>query len=425
MGADVRRRILYVSHSSGPGGSLLSLRYLLEGLDRGRYEPVVACIHPVPEVMDTFRALGVETLHAPGISIFPHTTGGWDPLTTPLGLLRAVRAVRSFRASARATAELVRRVRPDLVHLNSLVLAPSAAGAKAAGVPVVWHVRESVHPGHAGVRRRWLNGALRRWADEAVFISRDDRRRLTGGDFGVVIPNFVDHARFDRALDGTAVRAELGVPADAPLVLYFGGVSSLKGGHVLLPALLRARRELPRLHALVAGAEAPWSRSPVARTARGVLPLLGTGTERQRFLRAYRDGGMEDWVRLLPFRPDPERLIAAADVVVFPSTRPHFARPVIEAGAMATPVVASRLGGVEELVDDGRTGLLVPPADPEALAAAIVRVLADPGRARGMGEAGHAESLRKYARGPNLERLLAVYDAVLRGRPPGAAEGGW
>jgi glycosyltransferase involved in cell wall biosynthesis len=424
MGADVRRRILYVSHSSAPGGSLLSLRYLLEGLDRDRYEPVVACIHRVPEVMEPFRALGVETLHAPGISILPHTTGGWDPLTTPFGLLRASRAVRSFGASARATAELVRRVRPDLVHLNSLVLAPSAAGAKAAGVPVVWHVRESVHPGHAGVRRRWLGRALRRWADEAVFISHDDRRRLTGGDFGVVIPNFVDHRRFDRTLDGSAVRAELGVPPDAPLVLHFGGVSVLKGGHVLLPALPRARRELPGLHALVAGAEAPWSRSPVARAARAVLPLLGTGTERQRFLRAHRDGGMEEWVHLLPFRPDPERLIAAADVVVFPSTLPHFARPVIEAGAMAKPVVASRLGGVEELVDDGRTGLLVPPGDAEALGAAIARVLRDPELARRMGEAGYADSLRKYARGPNLERLLAVYEAVLQGRPhPGEAGG--
>jgi len=409
----VRRRILYVVHSGGPGGALLSLRYLLDALDRDRYEPVVACIHPVPEVMDTFRAAGVETLHAPGISVFPHTTGGWDPLTTPFAALRAARTVRAFGPSARATAELVRRVKPDLVHLNSLVLAPSAAGAKAAGAKVVWHVRESVHPGHAGVRRRWLGRAIRRWADEAVFISEDDRRRLTGGGFGVVIPNFVDHRRFDRGMDGAAVRAELRIPADAPLVLFFGGVSRLKGAHVLLPALRRARREVPGLHALIAGAEGPWSRSLVARAARAVLPLLGTGTERQRFLRDYRDEGMESWVRLLPFRPDPERLNAAADLVVFPSTLPHFARPVIEAGAMAVPVVASRLGGVAELVEDGRTGILVPPGDPAALGDAIARVLGDRDLARRMGETGYAASLEKYAREPNLRRLLAVYDAVL------------
>lgn len=408
-----RCRILYVVHSAGLGGALLSLRYLVEALDRDRYEPVVACIHDVPEVMDTFRAAGVETVHAPGISIFPHTTGGWDPLATPFGALRAARTLRAFGPSARATEALVRRVRPDIVHLNSLVLAPSAAGARAAGARVVWHVRESVHPGHLGVRRRWLGRAIRRWADEAVFISHDDRRRLTGGSFGVVIPNYVDHARFDRALPGCPVRAELNVPADAPLALFFGGVSSLKGAHVLLPALLRARRTVPNLHAVIAGAEAPWSQSLVARAARAVLPLLGSGTERQRFVRAYQEGGMEGWVRLLPFRNDPERLTAAADVVVFPSTQPHFARPVIEAAAMATPVVASRLGGVEELVEDGVTGILVPPGDPEALGDALARVLGDPALAGRMGEAGYARSLERYAARPNLERILAVYDAVL------------
>lgn len=412
------RRVLYVAHSLWPGGAMLSLRYLVEALDRTRWEPVVACIHPVPAVMDAFRAAGAETLHAPGISVLPHTTGGWHPLTNPLGVMRAARTLRSFGPSARATAELVRRVRPDLVHLNSLTLAPSAAGARAAGAPVVWHVRESVHPGHLGVRRRWLRRAVRRWAHAAVFISEDDRRRLLGEDdpLGVVVPNWVDPGRFHRGLDGTPVRAELGIPPDAPVVLYFGGVGRLKGGHVLLPALRRARRAVPGLHAVIAGAVTPWDTRLPARVARAVLPLLGTGTERQRFLRDHRDGGMEGWAHLLPFRPDPERLLATADLVVFPSTGPHFARPVIEAGAMGRPVVASRLGGVEEAVEDGVTGFLVPPGDPEALGDAIARVLGDPAGARRMGEGGYAASREKHAPGPALERLMAVYEAVLDGR---------
>ena len=73
-------------------------------------------------------AAGAETLHAPGISTFPHTTGEWNPLHTPAGALRAARAASLFASSARATEALVRRVGADLVHLNSLVLAPSAAG---------------------------------------------------------------------------------------------------------------------------------------------------------------------------------------------------------------------------------------------------------------------------------------------------------
>jgi len=419
----MRTRVLYIVHSDCVGGADVSLRSLLEALDPARFEPVVACIRPAPSVLEWYAAAGVEVMHAPGIGTFPHTTGGWNPLAHPPGLARALRAAAGFGLSARVTERLVRRVRPGLVHLNSLVLAPSAAGARAAGARVVWQVRESVHPGHAGVRRRMLARGVARWAHEAIFISADDRRRLTGGRFGVVIPNFVDHRRFDRGLDGAAVRDELGIPPRAPLVLFLGGVSTIKGAHVLLPALVAARERVPEMHALVAGAERPWSRSPAARAARAVLPLLGTGTERQRFLRAHHRGAMEGWVRLLSHRPDPERLMAAADLVVFPSTVPHFARPVIEAGAMATPVVASRLGGMEELVDDGRTGLLVPPRDPAALADAIVRVLTEPGLARRMGEAGHEASLRRFAREPLVAQVLDVYARVLGGLPaPAGAE---
>jgi glycosyltransferase involved in cell wall biosynthesis len=413
----VRRRILFIDHSAGEGGALLSLASLIRSLDRGRYEPVVACIHDVPAGLEAFRAAGAETFYAPGISIFPHTTGGWDPLHTPAGALRAARAAAAFLPSARATEALVRRVGADVVHLNSLVLAPSAAGAHAAGARVVWQVRESVHEGHAGVRRRLLGRMLARWAHEVVFISEGDRQRLTGGRLGVVIPNFVDERRFHAGVDGAAVRAELAIPPGAPLVLFMGGVSTIKGAHVLLPALALARRRVPGLHAVVAGAERAWSSAAAARAARAVLPLVGSGTERQRFLRAYREGGMEGWVRLLPVRPDPERLMAAADLVVFPSTVPHFARPVIEAAAMARPVVASRLGGVEELVDDGRTGLLVPPGDPTALADGIARVLLDPSLARGMGEAAHAVYLRRFAREPVMRQMMEVYDRVLAPAP--------
>ena len=409
----MRRRVLYIDHSGARGGAPLSLCSLIGALDRERYEPVVACVRDAPEVLEAFRATGAETLHAPGISTFPHTSGEWNPLHTPAGVLRAARASASFASSARATEALVRRVGADLVHLNSLVLAPSAAGARRAGARVVWQVRESVHSGHAGVRRRLLARMLARWAHEAIFISQDDRRRLTGGRLGVVIPNFADERRFHAGVDGSAVRAQLGIPADAPLVLFLGGVSTIKGAHVLLPALALARRLVPGLHALLAGAERPWSRTLTARAARAVLPLLGGGTERQRFVRAYREGGMEDWAHLLPFRPDPERLMAAADLVVFPSTVPHFARPVIEAAAMARPVVASRLGGVEELVDDGRTGLLVPPGDPAALADEIARVLLDPALARGMGEAAHAVYLQRFAREPVMRQVMEVYERVL------------
>ncbi|HYH82244.1 MAG TPA: glycosyltransferase family 4 protein [Longimicrobium sp.] len=418
--ANRRRRILYMVHSGGFGGALLSLRYLLEQIDKTRYEPVVACVHPIPEVMDVFRRLGLETIHAPGITTFSHTTLEWYPLTHPLGGVTTVRELAAFRRSARATERLVREVKPDLVHLNSLVFGAAAAGAKAAGAPVVWHIRENAAPGHLGVRRGLQARWLKRWGDRVIFISNDDRRALGGEEYGIVIHNFVDHGRFDRAIDGAPVREELGLPAGAKVALFFGGMNTIKGAHVFLQAVRLAKETVPGLHAVIAGAVTPTSSSLVARTARAVLPLLGGGTERQRFMKLY--GGMEDFVHLLPFRHDPERLLAAADVAVIPFIDPHFARPAIEAAAMGTPVVASDVGGVNELVEHERTGLLVPARDPRALADGIARVLNDPALAARFGEAGYRMSLERFGAAQGIARVQAVYDDLLGEPAPASAD---
>ena len=95
-------------------------------------------------------------------------------------------------------------------------------------------------------------------------------------------------------------------------------------------------------------------------------------------------------------RRDVPDILAASDCVVFPSTVPHFARPIIEAAAMGVPSVASNLGGPQELVADGETGLLVHPRDPAALAHGIAEILCDPARARAMGEAAYQRARRLF-----------------------------
>jgi glycosyltransferase involved in cell wall biosynthesis len=410
-------KILYLVHSSSlSGGAPLSLGYLIRKLDRKRYQPIVACVYNALDVIAYFRSLEADTFYWPGISIFPHTTGGWYSLANPMNLVRFARTLVRLEPSARATEQLVKKVHPDLVHLNSLVLAPSARGVKRTNVKLVWHIRESVHPGHLGLRRRWLEQQVMEFADEAIFISADDRHRLMRDCKGIVIPNFVDFSRFDRNLDGVSVRRELGFPPTVKVVVFFGGFSRLKGAPVLIQALEIVKKSAPDLHAVVASAVIPQSRSRVARIGRTVLPLVG-GTERQQFFNLIRQGQMDDYVHLLPFRSDPERLIAAADVVVFPSTQPHFGRPVIEAGAMAKPVVASRIGGVQELVCDEETGLLVRPGDVQALAKAITRLLTDSTYAHSLGERAYQQALQRYTAELNVKKITQIYDRLLDFEP--------
>ena len=408
-----RRRILYIQHATAFGGSVVSLLYLIQGLDQNIYEPIVLCLRH-SDVIDFYRSYGIKTINGIGMGEFCHTTGGWYPLYSPLGLWQLTHRLAHFWPSVRHTQAMVAQLSPDLVHLNSLVLAPSAVGVKQAGVPLVWQVRESVVAGHFGLRRRLLGWLVERLADEAIFISEDGRRRLVGGRKGIVIPNFVDFRRFDRDLPGDPVRAELGIRPEARVVLFLGGRSIIKGIFPLLDALCLAKRQMPSLECVIAAGRYHFSGRLVSRIARTVLPLVGSGTVAQRVDRILEQYQMYDYVHLLDFRPDVERLIAASDLVVFPSIEPHFSRPVIEAGAMAKPVVASCIGGVEELVDHSETGLLVPPGNSGALAQAMVTLLQDEQMAMYLGEQGYQKARRQFDARTNVQRVVEVYECLLK-----------
>lgn len=411
------KRILYIQHATAMGGSVLSLLYLIQKLDCSRYTPIVACAGPESLVTSLYRDHGIETLSFPELSIFPHTTGGWFPLYNPRALVQLAMTIARFPNSIRATQRLIGELAPDLVHLNSIVLVPSAIGAARMGVPVVWHVREAVVRGHFGLRRYLIRRLLDRIPTETVFISSSERHLAFHDRKGVYIPNFVDFNRFDRTLDGPTCRRELGLAPDDQVVLFLGGLGVIKGIYPFLEALRRERARNPRLQALIGVGISASSGSRVARVARVILPLVRCPTTRQRVMAFLERHQMGSYVHLLPFRNDVEHLLAASDLLAFPSIAPHFARPVIEAGAMGKPVIASRIGGVEELIEDGETGILVAPGDAAALADAVHRILTDPAAAARMGQKGFERARLLYNADINAGTTIAIYDRILQFAP--------
>jgi glycosyltransferase involved in cell wall biosynthesis len=108
--------------------------------------------------------------------------------------------------------------------------------------------------------------------------------------------------------------------------------------------------------------------------------------------------------------------MAALDVLAVPSTSPEpFGRTILEAMASGTPVIATAHGGPLDIIEDGETGLLVPPGDPAALAVAIIQMAEEPGWRERMGEAGRAEVVEKYTTDKYVDRVLEVYGEVMGG----------
>ncbi len=184
------------------------------------------------------------------------------------------------------------------------------------------------------------------------------------------LPNFVP----DLAGTTPAPRAALGVPVTAPMILALGRLHPTKAFDVLIRALSR----LPRAHAVIAG----------------------EGPERARLTRLARRQGVADRLHLTGWRNDTGALLAAADVLVCPSRTEPLGNVVLEAWSARRPVVAASAEGPSELIDPGKTGLLVPPDDPARLADALATVLEDASQAAALAEAGRARYEACFAEAP-------------------------
>ena len=416
-----RRRILYVDLAAGVGGSVISLYELVKGLNRERYEPQVILRATNPYV-ERFRELGVTVRSlgeglagaAPsGALVREEGEGGVVARMRRSRLARGlkqsalgerlvhfvgfyVRAYPRLRREARELAEILRAVRPDLVHLNDAVCVSRAGimAARRVGVPAICHVRAMEERNHYD---RWLSRSLKGFICISQAVARHEAR--SGGRVRPcwVVYNGLDLADFAWGEDKARVRAELGFTA-GELVGCVGRLVAWKGQDVFLRALARLKERYPALRGLVVG-------EPGANGARYA----------QELRELARRLGLEDRVLFTGFRRDIPRLLGAMDVLVHASTAPEpFGRVIIEGMAAGTPVVGTNAGAVPEIIEDKVTGLLVPPGDAGAMAEAIAWVLEHPQEAQAMRLAARRAVELRFTTERYVQGVERVYEEILR-----------
>ncbi|MBN1448135.1 MAG: glycosyltransferase family 4 protein [Bacteroidetes bacterium] len=374
----------------------MSLLYLIRGLDRSRYHPIVLCIHE-SEACDLFRREGIETVVDDRLHDFSHTNVLWYPWWQfPKILLR----LWQFPLTYRRARAFLRERSFDIVHLNTSTLTAFGMAARAEHCKVVWHVREPLQRGYLGIRRMCIRRIIHRCADLILPICRYDAAQLQPSPTIHVVYNFIDFNQFDATIDGGPMREELGISSDAHIVIMLGGVNPIKGTREFVRAAVNVLRVRDDVVFLVVG---PVPDDSIRNRINGLRVY------RNDVLRIIGDGKKNN-IRLLGVRRDIPRLLAASDILCFPSTVPHFARPVIEASAMGLPVIASDLGGPQELVRHQETGLLVPPRSSEALADALFRLLDDTDLRRRMGQQGIAFAREHFDAQRNTQVVLERYD---------------
>ena len=379
--------ILYLHTTSEIGGSDVSLLRLVEGLDRTRYRALVALPADGP-LVPRLTAAGAT------VEIMPVL---WK-LTSRRGVGYLLRFAFHYPRAIAALTRLIRREGVSIVHTNTIHNLYGVTAARWAGVAHVWHFREIVW--QSGLLRRLELALARRWSTRIVVTSR-----AVAGMYGperlwpaqlVRVPNGVETSRFTPG-DGSRVRADLGVGVAQPLVGIVCRLDAWKGvDDFLEAAALAAVADHDAVFVVVGG------------------PIIGQEAYEDALKNKARELGLGGRIRFTGWRyqpldmPDVHR---ALDILVLASREPEpFGLVLLEAMATGKPVIATAHGGPLDIIEDGRTGDLVPPCDARAMAAAIVALLRDPARAQRLGAHGRQRVLDHYT----AEQYVAGIDAVYR-----------
>jgi glycosyltransferase involved in cell wall biosynthesis len=317
------------------------------------------------------------------------------------GLSRELSPVRDAVAAWRL-ARIIRRVKPDVVHTHTAKAgAVGRAAALLAGPrrPVV------VHTFHGHVLRGYFGRAgtlvfraietiLARATDRLIAVSPEVRDELVGlgvapeSKFSVVRLGIELEPRISFDGDPAEVRRRHGIGADRFVVGWFGRMTAVKRTDDLLTTLAALRE----------------------RGVDALLLLVGDGDDRERLEQRAHDLGLARSCLFLGYQEDVAPWYAVCDAVMLTSASEGTPVTIIEALAAGRAVVATRVGGVPDVVDEGETGFLVRPGDTRALAERLEILAREPDRRMAMGETGRERVLRRYA----VERLVDDVDALYR-----------
>ena len=395
----------------------MKILHIITRLDRGGSadNTLLTCIGQ--------RRLGHEVtlVSGPGLSEESFLTAsaqakGVDMICLP-SLVRAVEPLQDLRALI-GLREIIQAEPFDLIHTHTSkagILGRLAARLSGAS-PVVHTPHGHVFYGYFGGLKTklfiWAEKIMARWTDAIVTLTdREAEEHLAlgvgrPGQFETIFSGISmkpgapkngpeDPAGLAGLAGPEARRAALGLPRDGELVISVGRLDPIKGHGTLIDAFAQVLLHRPETRLL----------------------LAGDGELKEAYERRAKELKIHRRVHFLGWREDVSDLLEAVDLFVLPSLNEGMGRAAVEAMAAGLAVVATKVGGLPLIVDEGKTGLLVAPEDAGALAATIVHVLSSPGMRRAMGEAGRRKAAA-FSDDAMVEKIESLYRRILTSSPP-------
>ncbi len=344
------------------GGTERQVANLAKGLDRSRFDLHLACLWESGELLEELKALGVPRPEFRIGSLYGRKT-----------FRQAVRFARYIRSNS-----------IGIVH--SYGFYPNVFAIPAARMAGECLAVASIRDNGDGLTplQRRVQKMVCRLADCVLVNAEAIRRTLIGEGYApeniFVIRNGILLSRFAAARNGGSRRGQLGLPPSARLVAVFSRLNPMKGVEYFLDAAAMVARRFTDAHFLV----------------------IGDGAIRKELEEHAKRAGLNGRIVFTGFRSDVPELLPEFDVSVLPSLSEGLSNTLLESMAAGVPVVATRAGGNPEVIEDGVTGLLVPPRDAVTMADSICRLLENRELASSFGQAGR----RRVAELFSMERMI-------------------
>lgn len=386
-----RIRVLF-PFVGGPvlGGSHISALSLAAALDPNRFEARVLVHFEPGAIGQKARELGLDyevledtpLMSSPGLPL-PGRVGGLGYLTRTLPALRRT----------------LKKIDPDIVHTNEgRMHANWIMPSKLSGCRHLWHHRQDPAAKGANMLAPLL-------ADHIVSVSHyamPSRPIRPIGDRASVIRSPFDFPaiRPDRTNSHDKLCDELGLPRDAVLLGYFGSIIKRKRPDGFVRVVDAVRRALPgrQVHGLLFGDTVDATRG-LDETCKALVSSLE----------------LNDNFHFMGFRSPVFEAMSGVDVMLVPAVNEPFGRTLIESMYLGTPVVATRHGGNIEAIEDGLTGFLVEPDDPESFVEPICKLLSDPLLQTRIADAAQADAAAKYGAERHVSEISRLYEQLVEG----------
>jgi glycosyltransferase involved in cell wall biosynthesis len=385
--------VLYVNHTSVIGGAEYALLEHLRIMPSQREAGPVLC--PPGELADALAHRGIEVV------LFRGTT-----VSFRFTIRSLMRGAVEFVCSASAIRRASREPGCAVLHANSIRAGLLACCARmVGGPPVVVHVHD-VLP--SGPTSRLVRSLLMRRAAALVAVSEFTRAAFVSGLRPSRTPFPVIHNPVDiegliaQAPQRAVARGKLGLPALAPVLGIVGQITPWKGHDTVIMAMPQVLEVFPEAQLLIVGE--PRFVDPSTRYDNRAYGA--------RLQAIVEDLGVSHAVRFLGHRDDVPAVMRALDLLLLPSSVEPLARVALEAMVLGTPMLATVVGGLPEVIEDGRTGFLAPPGDVAAWTERILELLQDRTRLSEVGEQARAAIVGRVASERYVEQMSSLYAQV-------------